>query len=256
MEENSVINESAPATVFEFAPEEDSVEVVDAPQEEVAEADSKEETAPVEEKVKESEDSASGDNSFKGQKDIGKAFANESKRLERKFAKERDADPLRKIGKMFVDDLMSTEGLSEEDAIKKVNSNAIEAFAKRDNVSPNIAKKLYQQESVPQTEEDRVQELVDEFVALDKPQGWKDEFYGDPELAELIKEYSPKAALRIYMADKKAQNAPQDIAEKLKARAGVPQSMKPQSTATPKVDWTKVDTKDFLAEKERRRKFR
>ena len=253
MAENTVMEAPAPATVFAFAPEEPAV---DAPEEAVESVDEGEQT-PAENTVEESEDSVAVDAPSGGdQKDIGKAFAKESERIRKQYEKRLANDPLRSIGKLMVGDLMSNDGITEEEAIKRVNDNFLKAVAKRDNISPNVAKKLYAP-PVTNAEDDQIQNIIDAVEAAPKPDGFDDEVaYADPKFADLLSQFPADAAIRIYHAERVAQNAPQDIAEKLRARKAIPQSIPPQKSAALKTDWMSVSSEEFMAEKARRNKYR
>lgn len=257
MEENTVMEAPAPATVFAFAPEEP---VVDAPEEEAVESADEGEQTPMDNTVEESEDSEVVDAPSEGhQKDIGRAFARESERIRKQYAKKLENDPLRSIGKLMVDDLMSNEGITEEEAIKKVNDNFLKAVARRDNISPNVAKKLYAPPVLQpmDTTDDQVNEIMDAVAAAPKPDGFDEEVaFNDPAFADLLTQFPADAAIRIYHAEQMARNAPQDIAEKLRARKAIPQSIQPQKTAAPKKDWMSVSSEEFMAEKARRNKYR
>lgn len=254
--DNSVNTEApAPATVFAFAPETEAV--VDAPQEEAVESVDEGEQTPTENPVEESEDSVVVDAPSEGkQKDIGAAFAKESARIRKQYEKKLANDPLRSIGKLMVDDLMSQEEITEEEAIKKVNDNFLKAVAKRDNISPNVAKKLYGKEPVIDSTENQVMDILEAVEAAEKPDGFDDSAYNDPKFADLLTRFPAEAAIRIYVAEQQAANAPQDIAEKLRARKAIPQSITPQKSAAPKKDWMSVSSEEFAAEKARRNKYR
>lgn len=256
MADNTVNEAPAPATVFAFAPEETAV---DAPVEEAAVEPADEgEQAPAEETVEESEDSVAVDAPSDGkQKDIGIAFRKESERIRRQYEKKLANDPLRSIGKLMVEDMMSNEGISEEDAIRRVNDNFLKAVAKRDNISPNVAKKLYGTQPVIDETDSQIADIVDAVEAAEKPDGFNEEAaYNDPKFADLLTRFPAEAAIRIYHAEQQAANASQDIAEKLRARKAIPQSITPQKTATVKTDWMAVSSEEFRAEKARRNKYR
>jgi hypothetical protein len=271
MDENTVVTapvESAPATeefkpatVFAFAPEEEAQPVDEATEE-------------VSETVVEEESSQEVDTpaETKSQKDIDAAFGKEKRRIaerERaKYEEKMSKDPLRNLGKLMVDDLMQSKGLSEEDAVQEATDNFLKAIAKREGISPTIAKKLYgteikkevekaAEETAEDAHESDVERIVREVNEAPKPDGFDEQTaFNDPEFIQMLTEMPAAAAIRVYHAERKAANAKQDIAEKLMSRQRVPQMTKPQQSASPVVDWTKTDSAAFFAEKERRRKMR
>ena len=270
MDENTVVTapvESAPtteefkpATVFAFAPEEEEKPVDEATEE-------------VSETVVEEEPSQEVDTpaELKTQKDIDAAFGKEKRliaeRERAKYEEKMSKDPLRNLGKLMVDDLMQSKGLSEEDAVQEATDNFLKAIAKREGISPTIAKKLYGTEIKKEIEavagdeatsqESDAERIVREVNEAPKPEGFDEQTaFNDPEFIQMLTEMPAAAAIRVYHAERKAANAKQDIAEKLMSRQRVPQMTKPQQSASPVVDWTKTDSAAFFAEKERRRKMR
>lgn len=256
MEEQNTVNiqeESAPATVFAFGPEDQ----VDADQnaESAGEEAQTTESEQVEEKGVDGHDGE--------QKDIGKAFAEERKRIEAKYAKKMTDDPSYRLGEMMIADLMETGGLSRDEAVKRATDNFIKAVAKRDGISPNVAKKLYAkevkaelEESAPDADEE-ADRIVREFYEAEKPTGFDEKAaLADSEFVQLLTEYPAKAAIRIWMSERSAKNAGQDLAEKLKARNAIPQMTRSGHAVSPTVDWTRVDSETFRKEKERRSHLR
>ncbi|MBQ5587130.1 MAG: hypothetical protein IIU73_00780, partial [Selenomonadales bacterium] len=77
------------------------------------------------------------------------------------------------------------------------------------------------------------------------------------EFQEMLLEMPVDKAIRLYHAEHfAADRAKQDLAEKMRARQAIPQTINPQQPASPVTDWSKVDSDAFFAEKERRQKFR
>lgn len=256
MEENNAVvtaPESEPATVFAFGPEDQ----VDADQGLAAPAGDGEQ-AP------ENEQGDTGDaGQFDGleNKDIGRAFAEERKRIEEKYRRRMDDDPTMRLGRLMVDDLMETSGLSREEAVKTATDNFLKAVAKREGISPGIARRLYGSEikeaidDEPAVDE-AADQIIEDLERAPKPRGFDaEEAYNDPEFIQLLTEMPAAAAVRVWTAERGTQNARQDIAERLMARQSIPQMTRPSHVVTPKVDWTKVDSATFLAEKERRAKM-
>ena len=258
--EETVVTTPEPATVFAFGPE-------DAPVDEAqsAEPAGEEVQAPSEQTV-EAEESAEGvDAQLTDQDAVNKAIGKEKHRIREQAKQEYERklkdDPVRQIGQLMVDDLMTNKGLTEEEAIKKAVDNFLTVIAKRDGVSVGVARKLYgneiRQEVKKETSQPDIDRIVAEVQAAEKPEGFDEATaYEDPEFLGLLQEMPAKAAIRVYMAERKANHAEQDVAERLKARKAIPQSTRPQQPVTPKTDWTQVSTEDFMKEKARRQRLR
>lgn len=272
MEEVKAVETQA-ATVFAFAPETAPVdeaqdEHVQTPDEESGTVgEPKAQDAEQAEAQTEAVDAPAGK---KTQKDIDSAIGREKRRIEEreraKYEERLSKDPIRSLGKLMVDDLIQSKGLSEEAAVQEATDNFLKAIAKREGITPTVARKLYggavKQEFAEQVEENKepqlkVDRIVAELNAAKKPDGFDEETaYADDAFIELLTKYPVEAAIRIYHAETREAHAKQDIAEKLMARQRLPQMTKPGQTATPTTDWTKVDSKTFMAEKERRRRER
>jgi len=247
-----------PANVFSFGPEEppvDEVEPADPVGEEVQESD--------EQKVEPEETGKGVDNPQTDQDKVNRAIGLEKTRIReqarQEYERKLNDDPYRKLGKLMADDLMTNKDLTAEDAIKEATDNFLKAIAKRESISVGMAKKLYGEEVRQEVEESRsdIDRIVADVKAAPKPDGFDEaKAYADPVFLDLLQEMPAKAAIRVYVAEQKANNAELDVAEKLKARKAIPQSTRPQQPVTPKTDWTQVSTEDFLAEKKRRQKFR
>lgn len=268
MEENTVVTtptESAPeagfqpATVFAFAPETEAPPVDEAKDEQEVS-----ETVAAEEPAQEVDAPAEPTT----QKDINAAFGNEKRRIREaeraKYEEQISKDPFRRLGKMMVDDIIQSQGVSEEDAIQTVTDNFLKAIAKREGITPTVARKLYGTEIKQEVEkaaeaepESDVERIVREVQEAPKPEGFDESTaFNDPKFIQMLTEMPAAAAIRVYHAEKKAANVEQDIAEKLMSRQRVPQMTKPQQPASPVVDWRKVDAATFREEKERRRRMR
>lgn len=258
MEEQNTVNiqeESAPATVFAFAPEDESVDAAQT-------AESVGEEAQISD-AEDGDNNGSADRATDDQRDIGKAFAEERKRIEAKYARKMNDDPSYRLGEMMVADLMETAGLTKDEAVKKATDNFIKAVAKRDGISPTVAKKLYAKEIKTEIEsefpdvDEESDRIVREFYEAEKPDGFDEgEALNDADFVKLLTEYPAKAAIRIWMSERRANNASKDIAEKLKARQAIPQMTRPAHSVSPKIDWTQVDSETFRKEKERRSHLR
>ena len=252
------------ATVFAFGPDEPAV---DTQEEAVPVGDGEQATEPSETAANSEESPQSVSDSAPEEKEkeksVGNAISRERDRVRKQAKAEYDAklknDPSYLLGKMMIDDMMSQEdGLSLDDAYKKATENFMAAVAKRDSISPSLAKKIYgtPQERKAESEEDRINRIVADVQNAKKPDGFnEEEAYSDDAFLTLLDEYPAEAAIRIYHAERQAANAPQDIAEKLRARQSIPQAIKPQQQTTPRIDWTKVSSEEFRKEKARREKL-
>jgi len=261
MEETVVTESPAPANVFAFGPEDSSS--VDEGNAEPA----GEEVQASDEQTVEAEESAEGVDAQQTDQDkVNRAIGLEKHRIREQARKEYEQklsdDPYRYLGKLMADDLMTQKGLSEEEAIKMATDNFMEAMAKRDNVSIGTARKIYGREAKQFAQQAvNVQSEIDRIVAdvhsAPKPEGFDEQAaYQDESFLKMLQEMPAEAAIRVWTAERKASQAKQDVAEKLKARQAIPQSIRPQQPVTPKTDWTQVSREDFLKEKERRQKFR
>ena len=263
---------SGEATVFAFAPESvDGFQGFDEPTEETGvteevQSESAEQTA---------ESTSTESVADSTQDDVGKAFAAERRRQEERYRKEYEAkeallkaDPAFAIGNRMIADAMKS-GKTREEAIETINDRMVSAWAKREGVSPAVAKMLLEREMVPVAPTPKVEEvpdveaqaknIVDEIMQMELPEGFDMEAaFADDAFVKLVTDYSPKAAVRIYMAEQKAasaeKNAPQAIAEQLRARQAIPQASKPQAAAAPAVDFSTMSSEDFWAFKERRQR--
>lgn len=254
-EQETVITpeESAPATVFSFGPE----EPVDAAQE--AEPAGDGEQVP---EAEQGEEEVAPDRAFGDQKEIGKAFAAERKRLDAQWQKRFDDDQARKVGLAMIRDMQEREGISYDEAAKRVDDNFYKALAKREGISPSLARRLYgsaksEPEQADADLDAQSDQIIRDFYEAKKPSGFDDKAaLSDPEFVEMLAEYGAKAAIRIYQSEKAAKNASQDVAEKLRARNSIPQMQRATQAVTPKTDWTQVDSDTFRREKERRSHLR
>lgn len=258
MEETVVTESPAPANVFAFGPE-DSAPVDEAQSAEPA----GEGVQASDEQTVDAEGSAAGVDAQPTEQDkVNRAIGLEKHRIREQARQEYERklqdDPYRNLGKLMAEDLMTNKGLSEEAAIKEATDSLLKAFAKRDNVSVGVARKLYGKEIKQEVQEQTdIQRIVNDVQNAPKPEGFDAATaYRDNAFLDLLHEYSAEAAIRIYMAENKANHAGQDYAEKLRSRQAVPQSTRPQQPVKPVTDWTQVSTEDFLKEKQRRQKFR
>ena len=249
----------APANVFAFGPEEsapvDEGQAADPVGEEVQETDGQ---------TAEAEESAEGVSAqFTDQEQVNRAIGLEKHRIREQARQEYERkladDPVRQLGQLMMDDLVTNKGLSQQDAIKEATDNLLKAIAKRDGVSVGVARKLYGKEVKQEVQEAQsdIEKIAAEVMAAPKPKGFDAQTaYQDKAFLDLLQQYPAEAAIRIYAAENRANNAGQDLSEKLRTRQSIPQSTRPQQSVKPVTDWTQVSTDDFMAEKARRQKLR
>jgi len=256
--ETQATEASAPATVFAFGPEDGGS------------VDEIQQAAPVGEEAQGSDAQTVEEDGVDGQAmdqdKVNKAIGKEKHRIREQARQEYEAklaaDPARQLGQMMIEDLMTNKGLTADEAAKEATDNFIKAIARRDNVSVGVAKKLYGKEikaAVKEAADEQgdIDRIVQDVMKADKPEGFDPEVaYADEGFLDLLREMPAKAAIRVWMAEQRADHAGQDIAEKLKGRQAIPQSTRPQQTVTPRKDWLNASREDFLAEKARRQKFR
>lgn len=238
MEETVITNEGG-ANVFAFAPE--------------APVDAEQSEAVTENTVEQTEVDAPSET----QADIGRAFAAERKRIEAKYAKQLEQDPMRALGKLMVDDLMNSGNMTQEEAVQKATDNFLAAVSKRDNLPTHVVRRLMQTDKKESNQEQVIDDIIDKLRTAEKPQGFDEQSaYADEEFQQMLLEMPVDKAIRLYHAEHTATaQAKQDIAEKMRARQSIPQTIVPQQPAAPVADWRNVSTDDFFKEKERRRKL-
>jgi len=190
------------------------------------------------------------------------AFLVQRRNLENKYRN----DPAMKIGQQLVRDVMTQEGCTREQAVEKIQARFIDAYAKRENVGPNAARVLYQasmdaaeetedgygRNDAQETPEERAASIVEDLLSVRVPSGFDmDAAVEDPAFQELLVEYPAKAAVRIYMAEQRTNEAPREMADRLRARQGVPASTKPQQAIRPEPNYREMSRADFFAMKEK-----
>lgn len=213
---------------------------------------------------------------------VGKAFQKESQRIERQkqqeFEKKLAADPYRKIGFRMANDLITSKGLTPEQALAEIDNRYYEALAERDGISVALARHLYgtqapseqmkptalkaglaediDEETDFESEEEaaaaQAQSIVEELLSMKLPDGFDLEAArNDPEFIELLAENSPKTAVRLYHAEQRAaaateqaEKAPQVVADQLRARSAVPQSTKATAASGPP-DFRRMTPQEF-----------
>ena len=206
------------------------------------------------------------------QKDIGKAFDKESERVrtqaQREYEQKLAADPHRKVAMLMIADVMRNEGITEEQAIQKIENGFYASIAEREGVSIGMARMLYaqqqaatqqtvsganpaqdvkpnqntqQQQPAQPSVNEEASAIVDELLSMDMPDGFDlDAAIADMEFTKLLRQYPTEAAVENYQlrqqaasASQAAANAPQQLADKLRSRAEIPQSSRSSSAAAP-----------------------
>ncbi len=211
------------------------------------------------------------------QKDIGAAYRNErmrqGKRFQREYEQKLASDPARRVGQRLLQDVMSSQNLTQEQAIREIDNRFYDAMAKRENISPAMARMIYEQtaaktaqdaqqqaqrepaqEEAPIDVNARADEIRSDIASMRLPDGFDfDKACEDQAFLELLLEMPTAAAVRIYHAEsrlkeaeRRAANAPQAVAEQLRARNAIPQSAKPAPAAAAP-DFAKMNSEEFWA---------
>lgn len=233
-----------PANVFGFAPETDAPDVAGRDQ----------------------NAAAGNENTVVNQADDAPAFTDENQHKafeaqRKRYQKEMDAlraDPAMEVGEQLIRDVMRQDGCSREEAVGTIRQRFIDAYAKRENVGQDAARKLMQMQAADerkpaeQSPEDRAHEIVDELMNVQVPEGFDmDAAVNDPAFQELLVDYPAAAAVRIYQAEQRANQAPQQVADRLRARQIVPASTRPQQSVLPEPNFSEMSSEDFAKYKER-----
>lgn len=209
------------------------------------------------------------------QKDIGAAFAAERRRIE---ARERaryeqmlQSDPARTVGHRMLTDLMHRQGITMEQAVQMAETSFIRAFAEREGVTENVARMMISNMQQRQAAQQptgapdintRAAQIQQELATVELPHGFDfDEAIKDEEFAQMLVDGAPvRVAASVYMrlaqANQRAAQAPQQIADKLKARQGLPQPVKPQQPANPQLDPYALSDEQILQHRQQRMKQR
>ena len=110
--------------------------------------------------------------------------------------------------------------------------------------------------NVPTEEENPFYEAAEALIALQQ-EGMLPEAFdleaacADPAFAQLLQEFEPKAAVRIYAAEAKADNAyaeaMQAMTDKLNVRNALPKSTRPNRAIAPTPDYMALSPEAFRA---------
>lgn len=250
-----------PATVFGFAPEDEAEAAApeEAPgqtNEEPADANTGEET----------EAAAPAPHSRKN------PYAEQRRKLIEQFRK----DPAYITGERILKSRMKRDNVDRNTAFRTVNDSLDEAEAKAMNVEPEqyrfmqkVSDKLgldeeptdeayaWDQPEEPQEDaegpagsvEEQARRIIDDLRRVHLPKGFDLEAaMQDQAFVDLLEEYPAGAAVRVYHAE---HMAPQQVADRLRARQSVPTSTRPQAAVRPEPNYKEMSSDDFFKMKER-----
>lgn len=194
-------------------------------------------------------------------------FTNEKKRnafeaQRRQYKRELEelrADPAMELGDQLIRDVMRQNKCSRADAVGVIRQRFVDAYAKRENVGRDAARRLMrmQAEESRQAEaqaapEEQAARIVDDLLAVNVPEGFDmDAAVNDESFRQLLVEYPAAAAVRIYTAEQRANRAPQQVADRLRARQSVPASTRPQQSVRPEPNFRDMSSEEFFRYKER-----
>jgi len=173
-------------------------------------------------------------------------------RYQREYDQKLQNDPAYAFGNQMLQYIAQSRGLSIEDAAAFARSQYVQAIAQAEGVSPNVAQMLFRQQTTqpkPQafSPEARAQEIRREIAEMEIPDGFNfDEAIKDENFAQMLIDYPTSAAVRIYHAERKAKEAPAAVAEQIRARAAIPQPMKPQQPVTPTQNYRGMTDAQFF----------
>lgn len=239
-----------PANVFGFAPE------VAAP-EEPAERQDGNEAKDAEGNANTGESTEAAAPAFSDEKKQN-AFEAQRRRYQREMEQLR-SDPAMELGDQLIRDVMRQNKCSREDAVGVIRQRFVDAYAKRENVGQDAARRLMrmqaeesaraEREAAP---EEQARQIVDDLLAVRVPDGFDmDAAVNDEAFRQLLTEYPAAAAVRIYQAEQKVKQAPQQVADRLRARQSVPASTRPQQSVRPEPNYREMSSADFFKMKER-----
>lgn len=193
------------------------------------------------------------------QKDVGAAFAAERRRIremERQRADSmlREREPAYNIGNRILQDIMTTKGCTLDEAMRIAEDNFHRAYAAREGVSVTVAKGLLRQPVQQFDAATKAEQIRAEAAQMQMPDGFDfDTAVADEAFAGMLLRMPVADAVELYSMQKRIQDAEaratqasQDVAEKLKARQEIPQSVKPQKPVALKVDLTAMSDDEFF----------
>lgn len=192
------------------------------------------------------------------QSEIDKAFSRERRRIEqreqRRYAEQMQRHaPAIDIGTRLIQDIMQVHGVPMEAAVAIAEENLVRAIAARENVSPNVARAMLArpQAAAPQQQGTDMQQMAgrirEDVMHMQMPEGFDFEMaIEDETFAQMLLEMPTARAVELYHLQRRVEQAPQEIAERLRARQMLPQQGKAQQAVTPKLDFDTMSDDDFL----------
>lgn len=111
-------------------------------------------------------------------------------------------------------------------------------------------------ESEPVEAENPFTEAANALIAMEQsgelPEGFDlSEAVKDPAFAKLLKEFEPKAAVRIYVAEKRAEDAENSVkarmSEQARSRSALPKSQRTDRAVAPAPDYMNMSKEAFSA---------
>ena len=200
------------------------------------------------------------------QKDIGRAFKLEADRIRDQVTRDYETHPAYMTGMRLLNDLMQREGITMEQAAQRVEGQYVKAFAEREGVSEHVARMMLSTMQQPQRQTQRADpsepdinaratQIRQELATVELPKGFDfKEAIKDTAFAELLLEMPVKHAVRLYYsqqqlaaAEQTAAQAPQQLADQLRARQSLPQQTKPQQPVTPTKNYMEMSDAEFMA---------
>lgn len=186
------------------------------------------------------------------------AFGKEMQRIRQAERARYEQHPYYQAGMRLLNDLMRRQGVSIEEASKLAEENYIKAIAEREGVSEYVVRSMLMQQPTQNNAPDvsnRADEIRRDIAQMNMPDGFDfNEAIKDEDFAQMLLDYPTNAAIQMYhmkkqleQANQKAAQAPQQVAEQLRARQAIPQPMKPQQPVTPKTDFSTMTDEQFFA---------
>ena len=155
----------------------------------------------------------------------------------------------------MIQDIIDTQGVSAEEAVKLARDNYAKAVAEREGISEGMARRLMRESApkptmpTPDEMAGRVRADIAQMQMYNQlPDGFNfSEAVADTAFVQLLTEMPTQLAVRLYAAEKRASTAKQDVAEKILANKQLPKQEKPQQAAKPKVDYFAMSDNEFIA---------
>lgn len=169
----------------------------------------------------------------------------------------RQVGPAAEVGMRIIEDIMTSKGVPYEAAATMAAENYIRAAAARDGISPNLARRLFGNPRPVINEEQqqpgfnpaaRAEQVRREAAAMDMPAGFDFEAaVRDAEFAQMLLHMPTRYAVELYHAKRSAASMPGMMADRLRARAGMPQPGKTGRSTPPRMDFMSMTDDEILA---------